>query len=523
MKRIIIVLLLLSIYLEASSQTTFSILHGLQNDLERFVDIDNVEDTLILVFDDNNIDYDDDEYSIRRVTLLKMDYLGQILLQEIDYMYDSLFAMLTGFDFMRKSMDGGFIRGGLIRKRDTTLTTNYYSLNSKATITKYNQNLEKEWMTIIGESWDANNTQYLGGDVWEMSNGDIYMVGGRLKNSILLIMLTKVDSFGNIIWTNFIDTIGNKALGQEIVIKDNEILITGKEYLENIGYAPVDRFFMKLTLDGEVISYQYTNEPGSPHTDKNIVLLDDGTISSVSIVSNFHFRVDQYNFDFDTLWTDVFTLDTIVSNTDWFTGIEQDDNGNIITVGTSFNTEIGQFGFLRKYNNEGEALWTRNYRHIDELYAIQELNDVIPTSDGGYAACGIVSHGPSGIYSDGWVIKVDNMGCLVPGCDSLDVSINENESNFENTTWFKVGPNPVSKNGVLNIYFQGSNSNATENMKNASFVLHDILGNEIRRFDVEEIAMTYIMNFQEIKSGNYVLSLIANNQVVQSEKIVVLK
>ncbi len=520
MKRIIIVLLLLSIYLVTSSQSTFSILHGLQNDLERFVDIDNVEDTLILVFEDNNIDYDDDEYSLNRVTLMKIDYSGEILSQNIDYMYDSLFAMLTGFDFMRKSMDGGFIRGGYIRKRDTTLTTNYYSLNSKATITKYNQNLEKEWMTIIGESWDSINTKYLGGDVWEMPNGYIYMVGGRLKNSIVLIMLTKVDSFGNIIWTNFIDTLGNSAFGREIVIKNNEIVITGKEYLENIGYDPVDRFFMKLNLDGEVLSYQYTNEPGFPHTDKNIVLLDDGTISTVSIVSNFDFRVDKYNFDFDTLWTDVFALDTVVPNTDWFTGIEQDDQGNIITVGTSFNTEIGQFGFLRKYTNDGEPLWTRKYQYIDELYAIQELNDVIPTSDGGYAACGIVSHGPSGIYADGWVVKVDSMGCLVPGCDSLDVSINENNSNFENTIWFKVGPNPVSKNGMLNIYYQGSNQLIK---KNRTFVMHNLQGKLIKEFEAEDLSITYIITLQDLPAGTYVLSLLENHRVLQSERVVVMK
>lgn len=523
MKKTLLITILLIFNYNFNCQSTFNIIHGQNNDLESYRDIIDVGDGLVVLLRDDNIDFDDDEFSIARVNLKKLDYQGQILLENIDYEYDSLFNLTSGVDLMKKTFDNGFIRGGTIRKRDTTLTTNYISISSKAIISKYDENLEKEWMTIVGENWEDTSTQYIGNDVWQMPDSSYYLVGSRLKNSNIESMLIKVSSMGELEWVHYIDTLNNHENAHRIIVKDEYIYITVKE-TNTLGGPTINRIFMKLNLNGDVIDVVITSEPDQVHTSEGIVLLSDNTIGTVSILDDFTFRINKYDLNLETIWADDFVLDSTTWNTYRYLGIEEDLDGNIITVGTSFtyNNEIGQFGFFRKYSPDGNVIWTRRYRHVEEEMATQELYDVTATSDGGYAACGMVAASWVGIHQDGWVIKVDSMGCLVPGCDSLDTSSNEINDFKNNPSWFAVGPNPVSKNGMLNVYCKGNTNNQYQ-LRNPVFVLFDTNGNKIKEFDLEKISLTYIINFQKIASGNYLLSLLDGNKIIQNEKIIVLK
>ena len=64
----------------------------------------------------------------------------------------------------------------------------------------------------------------------------------------------------------------------------------------------------------------------------------------------------------------------------------------------------------------------RYYQYSDSLISggAGQLRDVLPTPDGGFIAVGAaygVSHNGQSYGQDAWVIKVDSMGCLEPGCD----------------------------------------------------------------------------------------------------------
>ncbi len=155
------------------------------------------------------------------------------------------------------------------------------------------------------------------------------------------------------------------------------------------------------------------------------------------------------------LWYDSFTL-TEQDGANRYISVEEDYNGDIISAGTSFTNDMGLHGFLRKYTSDGIVLWTRRLQHVtDEPFSVHQFSAVTSTPDGGYAACGYMSS--DDYFADGWVIKVDNMGCLVSGCDTLNVSITEYESDNDQQ-YFVVGPNPVSKGNTLNIYYVGSNA-----------------------------------------------------------------
>jgi hypothetical protein len=73
------------------------------------------------------------------------------------------------------------------------------------------------------------------------------------------------------------------------------------------------------------------------------------------------------------------------------------------------------------------------------------LRDVQPTPDGGFVAVGttygaINGNNPPGLSQDVWVVKVDSMGCLVPGCN-IPLGITTQITNLKGALC--VAPNPA--------------------------------------------------------------------------------
>ncbi len=196
-------------------------------------------------------------------------------------------------------------------------------------------------------------------------------------------------------------------------------------------------------------------------------------------------------------------------------------NGDIITAGTTFTNDLGQHGFMRKYSLEGEVVWTRRYKHVDYLYAVQILRSVTATSDGGYAASGNVAASAIGIIQDGWIIKVDSMGCLVPGCDTL-VGIGEMESELQNE-WFSFGPNPIKKGQSLNVFYVGNNTQGLKATAIHRFVLTNTNGQIVNEFETDDLSTTYLVNTQNLSAGLYVFSFFEGSRVLQSEKVVIVE
>ncbi len=89
----------------------------------------------------------------------------------------------------------------------------------------------------------------------------------------------------------------------------------------------------------------------------------------------------------------------------------------------------------------------RRYFYYDSLMTdgMGELNDVIPTPDGGFIACGYTIGAYTGPYppsysQDVWVVKVDSLGCIIPGCDDFSTAITVQATNLKDA--LTVFPNP---------------------------------------------------------------------------------
>ena len=84
------------------------------------------------------------------------------------------------------------------------------------------------------------------------------------------------------------------------------------------------------------------------------------------------------------------------------------------------STEMLRQGtWVMKASPQGDSLWVRYFTLFDEEPLAPEPMDLKATPDGGYIVCGAIDPPDDGGVHPlryGWLLKLDEHGCLVPGC-----------------------------------------------------------------------------------------------------------
>ncbi len=234
-------------------------------------------------------------------------------------------------------------------------------------------------------------------------------------------------------------------------------------------------------------------------------------------------KVFKFGFDGETIWELVLGEDL------WFfqhfNNIVQTDDGNFVALGTFYDhldesTEIdGTYNWeawLVKFDQDGNLLWERRIHHVESPQDKHVAFDLQKTSDGGFIFCGEAtdSYQAEGWENDipqqGWVVKVNEHGCLVEGCEEFDNSILEGE---ELPVHFKIGPIPTKQS--LNIHqFTGTSAGS-------KFQIYDLQGKLVHEFLAANQSMTLVVNTGNYAKGVYVLSLRDEGRNIQTEKFVI--
>jgi hypothetical protein len=218
--------------------------------------------------------------------------------------------------------------------------------------------------------------------------------------------------------------------------------------------------------------------------------------------------------DLNVIWETVHDMETPLA----YVGsiIPTADNG-YVTVGTYVNPDTAyEFGTLIKLNENGEILWERRYQQADTngWLQVNNLYDVteVTNEDGGFAACGQVQGVGTG--QDYWVIRVDSMGCLVPGCDTLvGIAEIENLDKLE----IKIGPIPTSN--YLNIVIPKLPVDLKKTSLN--LVIRDEHGKEVYISQLALDNSNLQLDLAGLSSGIYILSLENKDSSFYSEKIII--
>ncbi|WP_156039650.1 hypothetical protein, partial [Aureispira sp. CCB-QB1] len=319
------------------------------------------------------------------------------------YFYDS--TGMYGGIFIYDNMGGGtvtpfsnpYIEGTFIRPDDMRISNDSgyiitSSINdttgvSDVGILKLDQQGQKEWHVTRGVPHYVEHTPCV-----YATNDNHYIIGyqqdnlsGVQMNYTVRSKLEKIDSLGNTIWTY-------QSPNNQQIHGVNDLI---------------------LSKDGGLVvasawGYERLNSTG---TFANF--LHHGYIYKLDSAQNF-------------LWGTILRspIDDLAS----FQKIIELEDSTLVAFGTISRTYPAQnpthyiiHGRIVKLSPQGDSIWSRDYEYLSTANARHTVYDAERTPDGGFLVCGEangVDTIPSNpiIFQQGWLIKLDDQGCLVPGC-----------------------------------------------------------------------------------------------------------
>jgi Secretion system C-terminal sorting domain len=173
-------------------------------------------------------------------------------------------------------------------------------------------------------------------------------------------------------------------------------------------------------------------------------------------------------------------------------------------------------GWLLRMDELGEILWQRNYYDTTYHGMAKKLDSAIPTKDGGYIACGTVDNLSTGVLeSHNWVLKLDSMGCLIPGCGVVNYIVDAEEPIFLSGMNVKISPNPATSHLFVEI------PELEASAQNINLYIYDVEGRIIKQSNIN--AAAFFISIQELKNGVYFAVFVKGNEIVASKKCIVLK
>jgi hypothetical protein len=202
-----------------------------------------------------------------------------------------------------------------------------------------------------------------------------------------------------------------------------------------------------------------------------------------------------------------------------------DGSGYMFTGSSSFPGDQLS-GFLAKIDNNRDSVWFRAYTYFEAETPISEnarhyLNSFKETSDGGFVAAGYIQqrgNNPNPILDSPWVVKVDEYGCIEPGCHLVNVE--EIVIGLENT--MSAFPNPASD--VVTIQFTNPEGSSLDDLlQNGEIILFDIQGREVYRTNTRSAGFggQITIDINQLPAGLYSAQWVSGKQWLDSTKILV--
>lgn len=269
-------------------------------------------------------------------------------------------------------------------------------------------------------------------------DGDLLLAGTRDPGRKAYIF--HLDSVGNIMGYHPYDDFNG-----EDVVEGRD----GRWYVCGMGNQPSNYgrgVLVRSDTNGTQI-WRRTLTDEAPGWYKSVVALCDSSVLCLGVgrpdenaYGNFSLAI-KYDTNGNVVWRkDLYESESDSWPSTFHAGYEAQD-GSLILAGWYRSFAIRDAGLIVKLTADGDTLWHRFYSHYPgaAYHKDQIFWDVKPTSDGGMVLTG-ETNSDDYDYAQLWLLKLDSMGCLVPGCGSVGVQ--------EYTDLFNgklvVAPNPAS-------------------------------------------------------------------------------
>lgn len=377
---------------------------------------------------------DTTDYSLGLWTL-KIDFDGNKLLESA-YFADSAYlygGWANGTDKINNEM---FITGGNIATVDSQLP--FLALS--------NSDCDTLWLKVYEVS--DSNAFIISRCTMVSESGDLFLGGVTNEPGYVCGILLKANPQGEEVW--------RKCYGSETQRFDLTSLAkdpSGSGYLiggqtrEEGTTVSYDGYIIKTDNEGNVewempVADQGYNDAAAhvvcPYDNIYLIAGSSAIGNAFADYSEEYLSVSAVNQDGDLIYSRVY------GDHNWqnaLTSIKHVDQSGFIAAGY-YNESANQVGVLLRLNELGDSLWLRKYHLLEGNYCY--FRDVMPTLDGGFIAVGdAYPDQDAGVGFDGWVVKTDAYGCVVPGCQ---LAIEDIHTNVE----VSVYPNPASD--FTNVY-----------------------------------------------------------------------
>lgn len=372
-----------------------------------------------------------------------------------------------------------------------------------------------------------DNRPAYGEQIIEVSNGDLIVTIRAFTDTIdwnPQVVVVRTDSEGNIIWMNeYGDPTSSAEYGVSIIeMGDGNFLIGGA--FQQTPNSDSDNFLIKIDANGNEI---WNKTFGSPSFDDGTVQLlalsDDNYLMSGAYGVNDEFSSNPFTSnlrkidpDGEIIWEFQFGDSSEVSG--FYSSIE-DWQHNIVSVGETIDSFGWRSGTMMKSSLSGDSIWMRQYSLFDNS-VVHQLRDVAMASDSSYIAAGYVLVVPPNphVGQDVWVFKVDQHGCLEPGCHLID-GLQSINIGLENT--MDIYPNPVTD--YLNVNFNLPPSGSFGDQKNSRLLLINQVGKTVLEKSLQAFknqqSFEVKLNLQEMNSGIYTLHWLSDKGWLDSIKL----
>ena len=317
----------------------------------------------------------------------------------------------------------------------------------------------------------------------------------------------KTDTNGKLVWQK---VVGNKFFSENIThgieTPNKEFIFVGNYYNSADGY---NYMILKLNKDGQLMFF---NTFGGEQNESYAQILQRGN-NKYLILGVSRTRWSNLITQSKSILTQIDSSGTIIweknygEETSYFTyyKVLEMKDGSFVAAGAQNLKPY--FCGLTKFDKDGNIKWHRNYKHQKNLS--QDIWDAAITQDKGFILAGTAFQDTLAKGSQGWLLKLDSLGCDKKGCATSTATEETVKEVF-----FSVYPNPSSDNITIQL--------GEENTENTSVKIINTYGTVLYKNKITTNEKMIHIDVSSYAAGTYFV-MVENERVKGVKKVVVLK
>lgn len=254
--------------------------------------------------------------------------------------------------------------------------------------------------TYGGNAWDAPN------DI-KKTHDNCYVIVGKTSSygaGASDAFLMKIDSNGDSLWFKTYGGIEDDGANSIDICADSGFIICGSTCSYSNVFSAV--YLIKTNSNGDTL-WTSTYEEKDYNNASSIITTHDGGFLLAGIAETggapgADGLVIRTNSNGDTLWMKIYGG----LSYDIFTSVCEDNNGNFLLCGTTYNLASGSYdAYILKINSNGQELWSKTYGGFD----VDNAGSIKYTNDNAFIIAGSTeSYGVGG--KDVLFLKIDQNG-----------------------------------------------------------------------------------------------------------------